>query len=428
MAAIERNAFYDLVAKALAHLYDLPYLQTHILGEILIENPAREGRGRALQQILLEAIQALQPTIDSAGSAHAWRTYRYLFLRYVQARAPLDVANDLMISARQSRRTYRDAVDALASLLWDRALARDLLDRGDVASRSELALTVAAPALAPRSVTPGVEQSAKPDTVGGTLPAPVCCSTSLSDVLAEIASTISQCAAASGSEWSLAVSPALPAVRVERVSLSQILLNLSMASLAHMRGRLRIGADHSAGLVRLAFELIAGQPTDASVGQTVDDHLDLARRLIEIAGGSLDIRKTGDGAMVLVATFQSVHQPTVLVIEDNPDVVSVFQRYLESAGLAVVAAAEGEDGFRKASALHPSAITLDVMMNGQSGWETLQLLKNHPTTHDIPVLICSVLRDGELAQFLGANELLPKPVTRPMLLAALTRCGLPVLL
>jgi CheY-like chemotaxis protein len=66
------------------------------------------------------------------------------------------------------------------------------------------------------------------------------------------------------------------------------------------------------------------------------------------------------------------------------------------------------------------------MMAGQDGWETLQLLKNHPDTHDIPVLICSVLPEHDLARFLGAAELLEKPVTRPALLAALARQGLPV--
>ena len=77
----------------------------------------------------------------------------------------------------------------------------------------------------------------------------------------------------------------------------------------------------------------------------------------------------------------------------------------------------------RARELRPAAIALDVMMAGQDGWETLQQLKNHPQTQAIPVLICSVLREPELARFLGAAALLPKPVTRPELLGALARLG-----
>ena len=117
----------------------------------------------------------------------------------------------------------------------------------------------------------------------------------------------------------------------------------------------------------------------------------------------------------------------MLVVDDNPDVEIVFRRYLEGAGCEVVSARNGADGFRLAQETRPAAITLDVMMTALDGWETLQLLKNHPDTRDTPVIICSVLREEELARFLRAAEILPKPVERLALLRALARHGLPIL-
>ena len=56
------------------------------------------------------------------------------------------------------------------------------------------------------------------------------------------------------------------------------------------------------------------------------------------------------------------------------------------------------------------------MMPLQDGWEILQLLKGRAETRDIPVLICSILKERDLALALGAVDLLVEPVSRPVLL------------
>jgi CheY-like chemotaxis protein len=69
--------------------------------------------------------------------------------------------------------------------------------------------------------------------------------------------------------------------------------------------------------------------------------------------------------------------------------------------------------------LQPEVIILDVMMPGIDGWELLQRLKTLRETQLIPVIICSVINDPELAFALGASQYVPKPVTREALLRAL---------
>ena len=59
------------------------------------------------------------------------------------------------------------------------------------------------------------------------------------------------------------------------------------------------------------------------------------------------------------------------------------------------------------------------MMPTQDGWEILQALKAHAETSNIPVVVCSVLRERELALSLGAARFLAKPVSQRQLVDAL---------
>jgi CheY-like chemotaxis protein len=113
--------------------------------------------------------------------------------------------------------------------------------------------------------------------------------------------------------------------------------------------------------------------------------------------------------------------PLVLVIDDNEGLVSLLQRYLTDQTCRVVAATSGEEGLRLAQQLRPAAIVLDVMMPVMHGWEVLQRLRAHQQTTDIPVIICSVFNNPELAQALGATLFLPKPIRQEEILAALAR-------
>ena len=51
-------------------------------------------------------------------------------------------------------------------------------------------------------------------------------------------------------------------------------------------------------------------------------------------------------------------------------------------------------------------------MPGLDGWEMLQQLKASPATREIPVVVCSVLKEARLAQSMGAAGYLTKPVSQ----------------
>jgi CheY-like chemotaxis protein len=117
-----------------------------------------------------------------------------------------------------------------------------------------------------------------------------------------------------------------------------------------------------------------------------------------------------------------VQLPTILVIDDNPDVVGLFRRYLRRDRYRLVHAGPGRNVVKVASELRPDAITLDLMMPTQDGWEILQQLRAAAETHAIPIIVCSVLPEKSLARSLGVTDFLSKPVSPESLRSALERC------
>jgi CheY-like chemotaxis protein len=395
---MDRNTFSQLVRDALAHLYDHAYLQRHPLAGLLIADSAQELGGLTLHRVLLEAIEALRPSPRVPSTAPAWRPYLALFSRYVDGLHPRQVAQELGISPRQFRREQLKGLEALTDLLWARYLQVQGVSGPEELPRSQLNAEVARLGAAPS------------DSI-----------TSIGATVQGVLSTLARLAARQHMSLAAALPPDLPLVSVDRVVLRQILLNV----LTHILNR---GAN---GAVELTARL-AGQEVELTIehrgeisapppAAQADDRLTVAARLVEMQGGQMILTEEGGFAVRLLLPVR--HPPTVLVIDDNPDVIQLFQRYLSGGAYHVVGATTSQEALRLAQEIRPYAITLDVMMPTQDGWEILQNLKNHPATKDIPVIVCSVLRERDLALSLGAADFLAKPITQEMLLRALARCG-----
>lgn len=103
---------------------------------------------------------------------------------------------------------------------------------------------------------------------------------------------------------------------------------------------------------------------------------------------------------------------TILVIDDNPDLLDIVDAILSEAGFVVAKALSGEDGLSVARALKPNLILLDLNMPKMDGWEVLKLLKTEGATQEIPVAIFSVrtdLKDKIFGLQRGAVDYIPKP-------------------
>jgi PAS domain S-box-containing protein len=123
-----------------------------------------------------------------------------------------------------------------------------------------------------------------------------------------------------------------------------------------------------------------------------------------------------------LTTFPTPNElPTVLVIDDDPTVHRLMQRFLAREGFQIESAYSAEEGLHRAKALHPAAITLDVLMPSMNGWAVLSTLKNDSQLMDIPVIMLTILDDQNIGYALGASEYLTKPIDRQRLLQVLNQ-------
>jgi CheY-like chemotaxis protein/anti-sigma regulatory factor (Ser/Thr protein kinase) len=103
-------------------------------------------------------------------------------------------------------------------------------------------------------------------------------------------------------------------------------------------------------------------------------------------------------------------RPLVLVVEDDPVAAELLTRQLERAGFRSDIARTGTEAVTKARESVPVAITLDILLPDQDGWEVLRRLKLDEVTNAIPVIVISVVDDAALATSLGALDYFVKPV------------------
>jgi phosphoserine phosphatase RsbU/P len=85
--------------------------------------------------------------------------------------------------------------------------------------------------------------------------------------------------------------------------------------------------------------------------------------------------------------------PTVLVVDDVPTNVAILRGILAPEGFRVLSADDGPSARKLLSQEQADLILLDVMMPGETGFETCARLKSDPSTADIPVIFLSALDD-----------------------------------
>ena len=109
---------------------------------------------------------------------------------------------------------------------------------------------------------------------------------------------------------------------------------------------------------------------------------------------------------------------TLLLIDDEPDIIEFLTYNLKKEGYKVFSASNGEEGVKMVQQIHPSLILLDVMMPKMDGIETCQIIrKDLNITQPIIAFLTSRAEDySQIAGFeAGADDYISKPV-RPRLL------------
>lgn len=113
--------------------------------------------------------------------------------------------------------------------------------------------------------------------------------------------------------------------------------------------------------------------------------------------------------------------PIALVVDDDRGALMLMKRALNKQGYRVALASNGREALELARQIKPSVISLDVIMPGMDGWETLGHLKSDTELAGIPVVMTTVLDDHNKGYALGAIDFLTKPVDQFQLARALDR-------
>lgn len=107
--------------------------------------------------------------------------------------------------------------------------------------------------------------------------------------------------------------------------------------------------------------------------------------------------------------------PTVLIADDNPQILELLEAYLDPLKVRVISAADGQATLTRVEQDQPDLILLDVMMPKRSGFEVCRILKQDPRYRDIPIVMVTALNelgDIERARECGADDFLSKPVNK----------------
>lgn len=402
------DGFLPWLRSALRHLYDPVALRDSPLVDVLglaeSADPASD-----LRHTLTRAIRSLQPEAEMPADTQMWRVYEVLLYRYVQRCSQLEVADQLGISIRHLGREERKALQVLADRL--RQQPKGQASAGQPPLEHAAASHEGGPCPIDNELA----------WLGGPAPEET---VDLRQVLPATLDLVRPMARQHG--VTLQVEPCPQSVRlaIHPVALRQILLSLLGVAIRQASGAgVSVWVRSLDWNVEVRVQCLGRAPAPEDSAEDTEGiaaSLEVTRRLIDTCGGRLTLGSEG-ARFLATATLPALEQLPVLVIDDNVNTLRLLQRYVSSSRYRLVAATNLEEGLALAREASPRVIVLDVMMPDLDGWEALGRLRQHPLTAGVPIVVCTILAEEELALSLGASGYVRKPVSREAFLSALDR-------
>ncbi len=210
-------------------------------------------------------------------------------------------------------------------------------------------------------------------------------------------------------------------IYADRVRFKQILYNLLSNALKFTPegGKVRLESTSDGNLACISV-------SDTGVGIRPEDQ-QLIFEEFRQAGETTRGVKEGTGLGLAITKRLVERQGGTIRVESELGKGSCFiftlpvARAVPATGPEILPAKNSSLDPQVARQLHPSAITLDMLMPGGSGLETLFQLKKTPETVNIPIIVASVVDEKQVGFTLGAAEYLVKPVQKSALLEAVRK-------
>lgn len=126
---------------------------------------------------------------------------------------------------------------------------------------------------------------------------------------------------------------------------------------------------------------------------------------------------TGRGPAADLRVMRPDVPGTILVVEDEPEILAPLSHALKRAGYLVLEADDGLKACRMIAGQQPDLVLLDIMLPDLSGWDLCRFLRRHPDPHvaDTPVIMLTALNSAEDRRRgleLGADAYIPKPYSQ----------------
>ncbi len=389
--------FRKLVKDALEHLYDTAYLATHpLLRQFTgIASANRFTRVQKLRSTLKETIESIRPQPTLPAQAPEYRSYLALYYRYVQGMTMGQVEHELGISLRQLQRELYKGLDAVAALLWETRVS---------ASEQDIEQTL------PESVETQVlyNEMAQWKLVRE--------ASDVHTLFEEVVSMLKPLFNEQMPDLHVEFPESLPPVFVDTTLIRQALFHLLRNLLQDNNGD-EISLQAQIRDSQIEIHILCGGPVidPSSLDQQI------AQLFIQRQGGTLTTEIIEARQTRMVINLPQASPPKVLVVDDNQAIHQLFERYLTPHFYEILHAYDGLTALQMAEEVRPDIIILDVMMPAVDGWQVLRNLVENPVTMHTPIIICSVLKESELAFSLGARAYIKKPVDRMELLATLAQ-------
>ena len=168
--------------------------------------------------------------------------------------------------------------------------------------------------------------------------------------------------------------------------------------------------------------------------------LPLSRQLARLLGGDVSVESVPHHGSTFRVTVPVTYGPPaepmpsvdpawlpdrdrvpVLVVENAPEALMIYERSLRVSPYQVVPARSVAEATRALAQMRPAAVLLDILLQGEDSWGLLAEIKSAEATRDIPVVVVTTVDDRGKALALGADDYAMKPVDRHWLLETLDR-------
>lgn len=397
---VQRDTFALLVRDLLLHFHSPAHLQIQRLVEVWPwRDQPPDTRAQALRELVVDALEALQPNAPLASGRSERLAHDVLRLRYIECLTPGQVGEALGISHTSYYRHHRDALDALVSLLWER-YQRELSGHPSPPEGTD----------SPESSSLARQEALRVARASGSRAARI------DEAVQDARVTVHPLLQQRGMALECDIPHDLPTVPIDPVVLRQIILNALVEALNLARTvALRLSAGVAGERVWLHIAGLDEAKVRAGGLQRLTG-ITVSQGMLAAYGGDLVLGRDETGTPSFCLSIPCRRAKTILIIDDDADTIGLYRRYLQAKTYTVYSADSGANTWALLEEMTPDLVLLDVLMPREDGWNILQGLRETPRTAHVPVVICSVLDQADLALALGAAEVLQKPISQSELL------------